>query len=141
LFPPDCICRMKKTQKSISRMIGNQVKRYENQGLREVSLTVMMMLFSRRILTRSSYCEGATLLNALPSVNLPLSWLPDMVTSMMFPLSTSSINSLKFISFWLAPGDWRRLHRTIMMIPAAIQKMMLLYVLGGLLMSGMIYSF
>ena len=27
LLPPDCICLMKNTQKRMSRMIGNQVKR------------------------------------------------------------------------------------------------------------------
>jgi hypothetical protein len=52
------------------------------------------------------------------------------------------MNSEKFISLLIAPGVWRRLYKTMMMIPAAIQKIMLRYDFGGFLRtSGMVYSF
>ena len=53
LLPPACIWRMKKIQKRMRRRNGNQLMRMVRNGLRDVSLTMILTLLSRRILIRS----------------------------------------------------------------------------------------
>ncbi len=89
LPPPLCIWRMKKIQTPMRSIMGNQETNIVPQdGLSTTGSTAILTPLARSLPMRSGYW-GKKVWNSLPSAYFPSMSLPWMVTSVMFPDSTS----------------------------------------------------
>ena len=103
LFPPLCICRMKKIQKPIIRRIGAQAYSSAAHGLVVGSLAVISTLRSMSLLPRPSYCGGAYVRYFSPAFEVKSTSLPVRTTFWTWVSSsclTNSLNGIVFSRVW-----------------------------------------
>ena len=107
--PPDCICRMKKIQMAMSRMVGNQeMSTVMYHACSSAGLAAILTPFSLSSGTMPASL-GTYVLKLFPLRNFPEMFSPWMLTSTTWPCSTAAMKSLKMTPSWEFFGWLKRL--------------------------------